>query len=204
MMRRAVFPVRPERPPRSARRAGAPTERARDGVAYIWFLAMALFTISCVQFVVEIGWLALARAELQVAAEGGALAGARSWGTAVSDDPATRTAAKNFAHAVLAAHTVSGSSAELSAVSTNNDPIAMNNNLNCPGTILLGTFVNGTFSAGTSPASPDQRTCRIDVTITIESPFGFGARSVSGNATAVWDSVSQRARLVQVETFTCQ
>lgn len=184
----------------------------RSGLVVIWFLALALMSITVIHFVLEIGWLNLARSELQVAVEGAALAGARSWGpNPLSelnpvDAPAlaiARTTAKAYAHSVLSAHTVSGSSTELGNVSMNNNPAAMNNNLACPGTIVFGSSAGGVFSAGTPPPSPDQRAVRVDVTITISSPFGFGSRTINGNATAVWDATQQRARLSHVMAFSC-
>lgn len=184
----------------------------RSGLVIVWFLGLGLLSVVAIHFVLEIGWLNLARSELQVATEGAALAGARSWGpNPLSElDPMSapalavaRSAAKAYAQQVLAAHTVSGSSAELSGVSTNDHPLAVNNNLACPGTIVFGSYAGGVFSAGTPPPSPDQRAVRVDVTITVTSPFGFGSRSINGNATAVWDSTLQRARLTHVTTFSC-
>ena len=186
---------------------GCPREMChRRGVAVVWLLACIPVAIVALQFVLEIGWLHRTRSELQVAVDSAALAGARVWGSsspdAGSDSAVIRTAAKTSAQETLAAHSLSGT-AVLSGVASNNAPAQVNNNLACPGTILLGDYVSGAFAAGSVPPVATRRACRCSVTVTVSSPFGFGSRTVSATSTALWDGAAVRAKLVTVSSSSC-
>lgn len=180
--------------------------RQRRGVAIVWLLACIPVAIVALQLVLEIGWLHRTRSELQVAVDSAALAGARVWGSsspdAGGDSALIRTAAKLAAQETLSAHRLSGTAALL-GVASNDGPAQVNNNLACPGTILLGDYVSGVFSAGAVPPIADRRACRCSVTVTVSSPFGFGSRTVSATSTASWDSVAVRAKLVTVSSSSC-
>lgn len=178
----------------------------RSGLATIWIILSVPLSIATLQLVLEVGWMHRTRSELQVAINGGALAGARVWGVSspntASDNAVFRTSAKQAAYDVLSYHTVAGTTV-LNGVSLNNDPNATNNNLVCPGSILLGDFSAGAFSSSMIPVSSDRRGCRCSVSIQLSSPFGLGVRTFSATATARWNSGSSKAILVTVSSFSC-
>ena len=79
---------------------------ARTGIALVWLILMlpVLFLLLC--FVVEIGNLWLARAELETALESAALAAAKEWGDAGSSS--NTSTPRQVAQAFAAANTVRG------------------------------------------------------------------------------------------------
>ncbi|HAP07771.1 MAG TPA: hypothetical protein DCR20_08075, partial [Planctomycetaceae bacterium] len=59
----------------------------------IWLIGSAALIIAALSLVLETGWMNLCRSEAKVIAESAALAAARSWGSAATDNAAARTAA---------------------------------------------------------------------------------------------------------------
>ncbi|MEY4187846.1 MAG: hypothetical protein RIT02_2880 [Planctomycetota bacterium] len=197
---------------------GADKAVDRSGLAVIWLIGSAALIIAALSLVLEAGWLQLCRSEVKVIAESAALAGARSWGLAVTNDAAARTAAKAAAAQIVTGSTVEGSNAELlalaGALAASNDAAAVNNNGVCPSAlpavntvVLLGDFESTTcvLAAGTVPASASRRACLVQFSFSRTSPFTSASRTVKARAVAVWDPAvtPNRSRLVSLSAVTC-
>lgn len=192
----------------------------RSGVATIWMLLVAMVFIACMQYVLETGWMMVVRTQAQAVAESAALAGARSWGMAATDNAANRTTAKTRATDFVVNSAVGGLTTEygnlLTSLQNSNNTGGTNNNPaspgGCPGTsvssnlVILGNFDSATrvFSPYVSPVSADRRACMVQFQLTAVSPITQVSRSVQARATAYWDSAAapNRSRLVSV-TVSC-
>lgn len=196
---------------------GADKAVDRSGLAVIWLIGSAALIIAALSLVLEAGWLQLCRSEVKVIAESAALAGARSWGLAVTNDSAARTAAKTAAAQIVTGSTVEGSDAELvamaGALAASNDAVAVNNNGVFPAAlpavntlVLLGDFESTTcvLAAGTVPASASRRACLVQFSFSRASPFTGASRTVKARAVAVWDPAvtPNRSRLVSLSAVT--
>ncbi len=190
----------------------------RSGLAVIWLVGSAALIIAALSLVLETGWLQLCRSEVRVIAESAALAGARSWGLAATNDAAARTAAKTAAAQIVTGSTVEGSNAELlalaGALAANNNALATNNNAVCPAAlpavntvVLLGDFEAATcvLAAGTAPVPASRRACLVQFSLSLTSPFTSASRTVRARAVAVWDPAvtPNRSRLVSLSAVTC-
>jgi hypothetical protein len=190
----------------------------RSGIAAIWLIGSAAMIVAAMSLVLEIGWLNLCRAEVKVVAESAALAAARSWGLAATDDAPARTTSKTRARTIVTGSQVDGSPTELLALdaglAASNNAAAVNNNASCPSLlpavntlILMGDFDPATkvLNAGVSPAASARRACLVQFTVTLTSPFTAATRTVKARAVAVWDSAASpaRSRLVGVSSITC-
>ena len=192
--------------------------QARGGLAVIWLIGSAALIIAALSLVLETGWMNLCRSEAKVIAESAALAAARAWGSAATDNAAARTAAKAAASVLVTGSTVEGSSVPLAALSAalaaNNDASATNNNAVCPSAlpavntvVLLGDFdsTSCVLASGTVPATAARRGCLVQFTLSMTSPFTSAVRTVSARAVAVWDPAvtPNRSRLVSLSAVTC-
>lgn len=190
----------------------------RSGLAVIWLIGSAALIIAALSLVLESGWLQLCRSEVKVIAESAALAGARAWGLAATNNAAARTAAKTAAAQIVTGSTVEGSNVELlalaGALAASNDASATNNNGVCPAAlpsvntvVLLGDFEATTcvLSAGTAPATAARRSCLVQFSLSLTSPFTSASRTVRARAVAVWDPAvaPNRSRLVSLSAVTC-
>jgi hypothetical protein len=179
-------------------------KRSSRGIATLWIIIAGPAMLALLVLVTDIANLWLARVELENAVEAGALAGANVWGDG-ADDPANRTAAHFTAEAVAEANLVVGETFDVDA---NDDPSAPNNNalVQCSGTVLLGTYSTATqsFDPAASPASPDERACRVEAAATVPSLWmGFaGPFEARASATAVADGAGN-VKLVRVSSGVC-
>ncbi|MFM7057577.1 MAG: TadE/TadG family type IV pilus assembly protein [Planctomycetota bacterium] len=192
----------------------------RSGVAALWLLITALVFVACLQYVLESGWLLMCRTQAQAVAESAALAGARSWGMAATDDATNRSIAKARATDFVVNSAVPGLATEytnlLTSLQASDNASGTNNNLtspnSCPGAtvsanlVILGDLNSSTlvFSPYASPASAGRRGCMVQFQLTAVSPISQVSRTVSARATAYWDSAASpnRSRLAFV-TVTC-
>lgn|GEM_PF-1423392 len=192
----------------------------RSGVATLWMLLVSLVFVACMQYVLETGWMMVVRAQAQAVAESAALAGARSWGTAATDNAANRTTAKTRATDFVVNSAVNGLTTEYAnllmslqnsdnAGGTNNNPASPGG---CPGTsvssnlVIFADFDPATrvFSPYVSPASAGRRACMVQFQLTAVSPITQVSRTFQARAAAYWDSAAapNRSRLVSV-TVSC-
>lgn len=192
----------------------------RSGVATLWLLIVALVFVACMQYVLESGWLLICRSQAQAVAESAALAGARSWGMAATDNAANRTTAKARATDFVVNSAVPGLTTEyanlLASLQASDNAAGTNNNLtspnSCPGSsvtanlVILGDLDSTTlvFSPYVTPASAGRRGCMVQFQLTAVSPITNTSRTVSARATAYWDDTASpnRSRLAFV-TVTC-
>lgn len=188
-----------------------PATLQRRGIATLWIIAAGPALLALFVLVTDIANIWLARVQAENAVESGALAGADVWGDGVAansgtDTAAIRTAAHNAAEALTESNLVVG---ELVDVDANNDAGSTNNNqvVQCSGKVLLGkyTAASENFDATTAPSSANERACRVEATVMIDSLWvGFaGPFQVRASATAAYDSGSGTAKLVRVTSGTC-
>jgi hypothetical protein len=190
----------------------------RSGIGVIWLIGSAAMIVAAMSLVLETGWLTLCRSEAKVVAESAALAAARTWGQAVTDDAVARTTAKQRARTIVTGSLLDGSSTALVALdaglAASNDAAAVNNNSGCPSIlpavntlILLGDYDQPTavFRAGTVPTTSSRRASLVQFTVTLTSPFTSATRTVKARAVAVWDAAATpaRSRLVGVSSVSC-
>jgi hypothetical protein len=189
-------------------------------VATLWLLIVALVFVACMQYVLESGWLLICRSQAQAVAESAALAGARSWGMAATDNAANRTIAKARATDFVVNSAIPGLTTEyanlLASLQASDNAAGTNNNLtspnSCPGSsvsanlVILGDLDSTTlvFSPYVTPASAGRRGCMVQFQLTAVSPITNTSRTVIARATAYWDDTASpnRSRLAFV-TVTC-
>ena len=179
----------------------------RRGAVVIWLLVAMPVLLTMFFAVTTIGSLWLARTELTTLADAAALAGAKTWGDA-SNSAATRTAAHLAAEAVAETNTVLGTVLDVDA---NDDPVAVNNNAACPGTITLGRRNGTVFEAGSVPPAANERACRVQLTTTVSAPWfgGFGVigpYTIQASSVAVYSSAIEGAGtpvLINISSATC-
>jgi Flp pilus assembly protein TadG len=172
----------------------------RRGMATMWLIAAGPALLALLVLVTEIGNLWLAKIELHNAAEAGALAGAKVWGSGL-DNAATRSAARVAAKAFAEANTVTGATL---TISTNDD--GGGGNLICPGSIMLGSFTAGVLDETiAAPIPAGQRACRVQATIQVPSLWTSinGPFPLQASATARYDSISGTPTLVSVTSIVC-
>lgn len=190
----------------------------RSGIGVIWLIGSAAMIVAAMSLVLETGWLNLCRSEAKDVAESAALAAARSWGLAATDDATSRTTAKTRARTIVTGSLLDGSSTQLLALdaglAASNNAAAVNNNAGCPSIlpavntlILLGDFDSSTriLNAGTVPATSSRRACLVQFSVSLTSPFTSATRTVKARAVAVWDAAATpaRSRLVSVSSISC-
>ena len=184
-----------------------PMFRLRRGSFTVWLLVAAPVMLLMLVSVTGIGSLWLARSELSNLADATALTGAKLWGD-LGDSAATRTQVHYGAAAIAQANTILGVS---SPVDPNDDPLAINNNAACPGTITLGRLTSSTFAADEVPLSVGERACRVELLTSINLPFfgsvgSIGPFTIRASAVARYDGASPGTgtpRLVNITAATC-
>lgn len=137
--------------------------KARKGVSTLWLLLLLplIFILLC--FVVEIGNLWLARAELENAMEAAALAAVKEWGDAGGG---STSLARDFGVDYAAANTVRDT--PVTITKNYNAGNAPNQNVNCTGNLVFGaitaTSPNIVFDAGVAPGCSPTAQVLFDVT----------------------------------------
>ena len=183
---------------------------ARTGIALVWLILMlpVLFLLLC--FVVEIGNLWLARAELETALESAALAAAKEWGDAGSSS--NTSTPRQVAQAFAAANTVRGQ--PISLVLNYNAAGVPNRNAAVTGDgaqLVFGAITSTSptvvFNASVEPScsggGAGQFAVRAHAAQTVPAICNslFGSFSVQTDATARYDCAAGRVSVIRVDEF---
>lgn len=193
------------------------SRRFRRGISTVWVVASAPALLAVLVMVTDLARVWLARVELETAVEAGALAGAKSWGSAPDSAPVTEQCnARNVAVMFTEANGVVGMYVPI----TNNCGGSLSNNTNllCTGNVIFGSVsrmdVNGIAyrfqgSVAVSSANHDDRGVTVVATAQVTSfwhtLFGLplGPYKVTAQATARSTTTSGTPELIRISLFSC-
>ncbi len=137
----------------------------RRGIACVWFAVLSTFVFGMVAFAVDIGWIALVRNHLQVAADAAAMAGVAvlSGGNAGAVQKAKDLAAQNIAGGLTETVTLADSDIEIGTWDT----------------------TNKSFAPNASPPNAMRVTARRTLNLFFGGVLGLGSRTVQATAIAI-------------------
>jgi Flp pilus assembly protein TadG len=175
----------------------------RHGVVALWLILTLPVLLLLLIFLIEVGNIWLARAELENALEASALAAVKEWGDSTG---AANLAARNVGVTYAAANTVTGTSV---AITNNHGGAAPNLNAAPTGNLIFGAVTTSTIpwvfnsseavdSAGEFYGVRAQATVPVNSVVGSLGGYTVPAFSVSATATARYASPGNRPELIRV------
>jgi hypothetical protein len=163
----------------------------RRGIAGVWLLLSVPVFVAVLGFVLNIGFLWIAEADLENAAASGALAGAKALGDRQPSEPGNETAVA-AAREFVTSNSVQGNQIALGQA----NPHAKQTR--CRGAVLLGKVDGRTFRP--SRDGDPGNACYVHLACKVDGPLGWlaGPKVLRCSATAVVGS-DGRPRLVEID-----
>jgi Flp pilus assembly protein TadG len=196
-----------------------PRRHNRRGISTLWVILTLPVFLALLVFVVDVANLWLARVELENGLEAAALAAVAEWGkssdlTVPVPSIATTDSARAVGVAYARANTLRGLpigiQANLAAPTTGNPNANASCDVLAGGHLVFGAIAAGsslTFNAGQPPDATKDFAVRAQATVPVSSLasrlLGVGTNTITARATACYNAVEGRTRLVRVDRFVC-